>query len=457
METRANYVLVGLFTILTVLAAFGFIYWTAGIGERGEMAQVRFRIPGSASGLGRGSAVLFNGVNVGNIQRVYLDVNNPGVAIADAEVNRQTPITHSTKADVGLAGLTGQANIEMSGGNPQEQNLLEQAEQNDTIPVINASPSAVSNLLQTAQSLLTRADSLIGNLEGFVSTARGPLTATLDNVEQVTKALADNSDGIDDFLKSVGDLSDTITGVSNRLDSTLQVAEELVSAVDRDKVSEIVDNVDNFTRQMSTTSERLEAVMTGVEETVTSINSFSQNANQTLNRVDTLIGEVDPESVSTAVRNFEQASAEINRASTDIAKVSQTVSGRSEDIDQFITNAEQLAEQLNRASVRVNDVIAKVDNMMDSGDGGDLMTEARETLTAFRNVAETLNARVGTIADNLERFSGQGLGDVEALVNQSRRSIMRIERAITEFEQNPQRIITGGEGDVRRYDGRNRR
>ena len=68
METRANYVLVGFFTVLVILAAFGFVYWSANIGDRGETAVLRFRIPGSASGLSRGSAVLFNGVKVGDVR-----------------------------------------------------------------------------------------------------------------------------------------------------------------------------------------------------------------------------------------------------------------------------------------------------------------------------------------------------------------------------------------------------
>ena len=71
METKANYVAVGIFTVLAVLAAFGFVYWTAAVGDRGETAVLRVRIPGSASGLGRGSAVLFNGIKAGDVQRVY--------------------------------------------------------------------------------------------------------------------------------------------------------------------------------------------------------------------------------------------------------------------------------------------------------------------------------------------------------------------------------------------------
>ena len=85
------------------------------------------------------------------------------------------------------------------------------------------------------------------------------------------------------------------------------------------------------------------------------------------------------------------------------------------------------------------------------------MTDASATLKEFRKVAETLNARMGTIADGLARFSGQGLREVEALIGESRRAVSRIEQAITNIERNPQRLLTGGEGTIRQYDGRTRR
>ena len=59
--------------------------------------------------------MLFNGVKVGDVRRVFIDVDNPAVAIADTLVDRNTPITRSTQADIGLAGLTGQANVELKG------------------------------------------------------------------------------------------------------------------------------------------------------------------------------------------------------------------------------------------------------------------------------------------------------------------------------------------------------
>ena len=174
METKANYVLVGIFTLVAIVAAFVFVYWTAAIGDRGETAVLRVRIPGSAAGLGRGSAVLFNGVKVGDVSRVYIDVNDPSIAIADTAIDRLTPLTKSTKADIGIAGLTGQANIELKGANLEEPKLLDEAEATGRIAEITANPSAVTNLLETAQDIFTRADKVLSNLEGFVTDVRAP-------------------------------------------------------------------------------------------------------------------------------------------------------------------------------------------------------------------------------------------------------------------------------------------
>lgn len=457
METRANYVVVGIFTLFAILAAFAFVYWTAAIGERGETATLRVRIPGSASGLARGSFVLFNGVKVGDVRRVYLDVSNPQVAIADAEIDRLTPITQSTQADIGLAGLTGQANIELKGANIKEPNLLDQAEADGAVAEIVANPSAVTNLLQTAQDIFKRADTVLTNLEGFTNDVRGPLTATVGNAQKFSESLARNADGVDKFLASVSALSEQLSTVSGKLDGTIEAAEGLLKSVDRDKVKNIVASVDTFTKNLSAQSDQIDDIVKGVNTTVASINDFAQKTQQTLSKVDGVLDGVDAASVKESLDNIRKASENANKAAADVAKVTEKFGDRAEDIDQIVSDAKQLASRLNQASVRVDGVLAKVDKLLGSGEAEGVMSDASETLKAFKQVADTLNARLGTITDGLARFSGQGLRDVEALVQDSRRSITRIEQAISDLERNPQRIITGGEGTVREFDGRVRR
>ncbi len=457
METRANYVIVGMFTVLAVLAMFGFIYWAAGISINGETTMLRVRIPGSAAGLGRGSFVLFNGVKVGDVKRVYIDVTNPNVAIADAEVDRLTPITPSTAADIGIAGLTGQANIELRGGNPEERNLLEEAEANDTIAEITANPSAVTSLLQSAQDIFTRAERVMSQLEDFTKDARGPLTETLENARTFSQALSRNADGVDTFLSNFSELSAKLGTVSDRLDTTLTAAEELLRSVDREKVSAIVSNVEQFTQKLSSATNDLDAVVANINDTVASIRELSDGAGKTLARVDDIVESVDPERVRSAMDNIDGTVADAREAASNIQDMTDRFALRGDDIDRIISDAQEISARLNRASVRVDGVLAKVDSLLGSGEAEGVMQQATDTLKSFRQVADTLNARLGPITDGLSRFSGQGLRDAEALIRDARRSINRIEQAVSDLERNPQRIITGGAGGVPQVDGRTRR
>ncbi|PRD41554.1 MCE family protein [Phyllobacterium phragmitis] len=330
METRANYVLVGIFTLLVSLAAFGFVYWIARYGESRDTVTLEIRIPGSVTGLSIGSQVLFNGIKVGDVRRLYLDPTNPNMVIAQTEVNRTTPVTRSTKAELGFQGLTGQAYVELKGGRLDEPNLLAEAENSDTVALINADPSVVNNLLATAQDIFARANTALEALEGFIQDVRAPLTATVENTKTFTDALAKNSKVIDQLAGNAG------------------------------------------------------------------------------------------------------------------------------DVQHIVKDAREAMARLNAASARADGVMQKVDALLSEDNKNSVVAQTKETLESIRKTSDTLNARLGPIADNLQHFSGAGLRDVQALVTDSRRSIQRIERAITDLEKDPRRLIFGGQGTVPQYDGRTR-
>ena len=164
-----------------------------------------------------------------------------------------------------------------------------------------------------------------------------------------------------------------------------------------------------------------------------------------------------PRRCATTIDNIESASKNANQVVEDVSKVTTKFGERADDIDQIIVDAHELADRLNQASTRVDGILVKVDSLLGSDDAKGLAVEASETLKSFKQVADTLNSRLGTITDGLARFTNQGLRDVEGLVRDSRRSINRIEEAVTDLGRNPQRIITGGDGQVRQFNGRARR
>ncbi|MGL4198216.1 MAG: MlaD family protein, partial [Allorhizobium sp.] len=115
METKANYAIVGFFTMLVIGAAFGFVYWMAEYGRGGEMAPLAIRIPGSANGLSIGSPVRFNGISVGSVRNLYIDNEDPNFSVAFTEVRADAPVTSGTTAVLEIQGLTGAAYVELSG------------------------------------------------------------------------------------------------------------------------------------------------------------------------------------------------------------------------------------------------------------------------------------------------------------------------------------------------------
>ena len=456
METRANYAIVGLFTVLVMLSAFGFIYWMAKFGGGGETAPLIVRIPGSANGLSIGSPVRFNGIPYGVIRRLSVDPESPEFVIAMTEVQANTPIYTDTRAALEIQGLTGSAYVEMQGGTPTNDNILQKAMNEGRVAEITADPSSVTNLLATADDILNRANRVVGQVEGFVIDARGPLTETLRNTETFTGALRDNADGIDDFLESVGNLSEVVKSVSGRIESALASAENLINAVDPEKIDRILANVDTVTSEVASASGEITQTLESFRNAAQSLETLSANAGSALDRVDKLIAGIDPERVGQAMEDIAAASSDARQALAEARGVAETFGARKQDFDLIITDVQQMSSRLNAASTRVDGVLAKIDGFLGEGDASNLLADAEATLQSFRDVANSLNARIGPIADNLQRFSGSGLRDVEALVNDARRSIQRIEQSISTIEQDPQRLIFGGD-TVKQYDGRTRR
>src|SRR6266508_1844466 len=97
METRARYVLIGLFTLAMIATGFGFVYWLNHGGGLSEQTAFRIRFDSSVSGLRAGSAVLFNGIRVGEVTELTLSPTNPQQVTVAIAVERNTPIRADTE------------------------------------------------------------------------------------------------------------------------------------------------------------------------------------------------------------------------------------------------------------------------------------------------------------------------------------------------------------------------
>lgn len=116
METRANYALIGIFTLAVIASAFGFVLWFSGGDKSGGQRTYKIVFGGSVSGLLPGAPVRFNGVSVGDVTKIDFIPQDPGHVSALVEIDARVPIRVDTKARLEATGLTGVASIALSGG-----------------------------------------------------------------------------------------------------------------------------------------------------------------------------------------------------------------------------------------------------------------------------------------------------------------------------------------------------
>ena len=139
METRARYALIGLFMLAVILASFGFVYWLENKGGFAERKTYQVRFQGSVSGLLIGSAVLFNGIRVGEVTHLTLSADAPDQVTATIGVDPNTPIMSDTEVGLETQGLTGGAAVTLRGGTAGSPLPLADG---GTMPVLTAPPMA---------------------------------------------------------------------------------------------------------------------------------------------------------------------------------------------------------------------------------------------------------------------------------------------------------------------------
>jgi len=205
METRARYALIGLFMLAVIAASFAFVYWLenkGGFSQR-EVYQVRFE--GSVSGLLVGSAVLFNGIRVGEVTNLTLDPAAPQQVIATIAVDTNTPIRTDTQVGLETQGLTGGAAVTLRGGSGTSPLV---SGEGGARPVLVAQQSASQDWTQAARDAFQRVD-------GILAENSQALHDAIANIDTFADALARNSDKVDGILAGLERMTGGAGGKTN--------------------------------------------------------------------------------------------------------------------------------------------------------------------------------------------------------------------------------------------------
>jgi phospholipid/cholesterol/gamma-HCH transport system substrate-binding protein len=274
METKANYVLIGAFTLATAAFLLLFGLWAAKYSSDRDWQEYRVIFSEPVTGLTEGSSVQYNGIAVGTVETLNLDPKDPRRVIALLKIKADTPVKVDTRAKLSITGLTGVPFIQLTGGSPGARTLA--SGDRDEIPVIQAEASALQNIADTANRLVSRMDEVLS--EENVKR----INDTLAHIEALTGAVADQREDLRALIVNARQSSE-------QLSKTLATTNTAVEDVDR----ELVDKLPSLIAKLDGTLTKLDSAAGGanaiLNENRAAIHSF---ANDGLSQLGPTLGEL---------------------------------------------------------------------------------------------------------------------------------------------------------------------
>lgn len=222
MENKVNFALVGAFVLVLATALVGVLLWLASGGAyQTQYDQYDASVEESVSGLNPKAPVKYNGVDVGKVERIWLDAENPQRVNLRFQIERNTPIKVDTVATLKTQGLTGIAYVELSGGTAESPTLTRRERQDH--PVIQTKPSLSTRLENVLTEVLARLDSTSTTINEVLSPAnRDAFSSALTDIASVARTIAARRNTLDAAITSAGQTLHNTSQASDQLGPVLE-------------------------------------------------------------------------------------------------------------------------------------------------------------------------------------------------------------------------------------------
>lgn len=215
METRAHHILIGMFTAMAGAGLMLFVMWMSQSVVDSDIKRYDILFREAVSGLSVGSIVQYSGIRVGDVEQLTLDPEDPRQVWARVRVAANTPVKTDTRARLALLNITGASGIELSEGTPQSEFLGG----DDSIPIIEAEPSPLTQLRVSSEELLVNVTTLVENANRLLSEENSAyVTRVLSNLDTVTTALAEEQQVLREGLQSLVSAGNDISRLINTVE-----------------------------------------------------------------------------------------------------------------------------------------------------------------------------------------------------------------------------------------------
>ena len=240
---------IGIYAVVILLCAWAGIRFLSGLDVFGRTRNYTAHYE-QVNGLQDAAAVVINGVKVGQVTGVALDVENGGVDVT-LSVNKAYNIPTDSKAMMFSAGLMGGKSIEIKMGESKE--YLKSGDAIETGVTLDMFDTLANELGDIKERVATLLDNLNQTIEGVDSLID-------DNSKNLTKTVASLNAVMADLKKS-----------------------------------NIIGNIDGFCATLNQNGEKLEGIITNINSLTKALNEqqSGEKLAQAINEVNALLAKVN--------------------------------------------------------------------------------------------------------------------------------------------------------------------
>lgn len=392
METRAHFIIIGLFTLLGILGGLGFFLWLASVQIDRQYAQYGVLFD-NVSGLDQSADVLFNGVQVGSVTDIRIWEKDPGKAYVALEIDATTPVAVDTIARLESQGVTGVAYIALSGGSPGAALLTPEA---DGPPIIPSRQSSFQSLVSGAPELIEDAANIIRQLEALTGEENQEhVRSILANVDNATsgleQALTDFSDISDTLRAATGDITEFVegfAGVGEATRSTLETADTSFATI-----TETFENANTAIETLGPTIDQANAAIAAINTLIAEdFAPLAGDLRTTLGNADNALASADQAFQRADGLMEEDLAPALADARAALSDVAETLSSVTADVPAIMND-------LRAGVAEARSAIAAISPGM--RDYGALGSEARAAVRALNDLIRRLGEDpTGFVLDN---------------------------------------------------------
>jgi phospholipid/cholesterol/gamma-HCH transport system substrate-binding protein len=225
LEREAKYASVALFALACLAAAVAFVWWYSGRGDQRDYTRYEIYFEGSVSGLAKGSPVRYLGVDVGRVEALAVDKDNPRRVKVIAEVDSTAPISGATLAKLGLLGLTGLLYIDLQ-QDSKPGAAVRPLQRGERYPVIAARKGTIEASLERLPDLLNQTAAVMQRIEALLDERNvRAVSATLENVQRATTDLPAVVADVRTLMSELHQISNSTLKLTESVQGTLEHVE----------------------------------------------------------------------------------------------------------------------------------------------------------------------------------------------------------------------------------------